>query len=210
MAGLGPIPTTKEHNDVSRYGNHGKVRSGQDGRDDGRPIRGRLRLWRPVPKARCPELAACLTPCNLGEPGWYRTNDPLIKSLTVVVSPAFPRFPKNAILGQCTDLKRPWNIARRLARLEVVRIHDLRHTLASHGRAAGLTLTLAGGLLGHKNVSTTPGYVHLWGDPLKDAAHRAGRRIEDAMAGKTSHDKTDLNKPGRKGSNVVTLRRRKA
>lgn len=99
-----------------------------------------------------------------------------------------------------SDLKRPWSIVRTLARLYGVRIHDLRHTLASHGRAAGVTLSLVGGLLGHKNVATTQGYAHLWDDPLKEAANKVGKRIEDAMLGRSTP----------KRANVVALRRRKA
>src|SRR5829696_435168 len=51
-----------------------------------------------------------------------------------------PRLPSNShvICGQkpgsgMTDLKRPWQIVCRAARLSGVRLHDLRHTFASYG-----------------------------------------------------------------------------
>jgi integrase len=81
------------------------------------------------------------------------------------------------------DLNSPWRAVRKLAGLDGVRIHDLRHTLASHGRAAGLSLSLVGGLLGHKNQSTTAGYAHLWDDPLREAANKVGARIASAFDG---------------------------
>ncbi len=81
------------------------------------------------------------------------------------------------------DLKGPWSMVRGLAKLDGVRIHDLRHTLASHGRAAGLSLSLVGGLLGHRNQNTTAGYAHLWDDPLREAAQKVGDRISNALDG---------------------------
>ena len=74
-----------------------------------------------------------------------------------------------------TDLKRPWTMIRRLAGLQEVHIHDLRHTTASVGVASNLSLTLIGGLLGHKSQQTTQRYAHLSDDPLRDAAEKVGR-----------------------------------
>jgi integrase len=97
------------------------------------------------------------------------------------------------------DLNKPWSNVCKLAKLTDVRIHDLRHTLASHGQAAGLTLSLVGGLLGHKNTATTAGYAHLWDDPLKDAAHRVGARIANALDGPppTTAEPVPIRKAGR-------------
>lgn len=96
------------------------------------------------------------------------------------------------------DLKNPWRAVRKIAELDGVRIHDLRHTLASHGRAAGLSLSLVGGLLGHKNQSTTAGYAHLWDDPLREAAAKVGARIANAFDGPVSN-----------GAEVLPLRKPK-
>lgn len=107
-------------------------------------------------------------------------------------------FPGDLPGSHRVDLKNPWRAVRKIAELDGVRIHDLRHTLASHGRAAGLSLSLVGGLLGHKNQSTTAGYAHLWDDPLREAAAKVGARIADAM-----------NAPTKAGADVVPLRKPK-
>ena len=75
------------------------------------------------------------------------------------------------------NLRKPWYRIRKLAGLEEVRIHDLRHSFASIGAASGLSLPIIGALLGHLQVSTTARYAHLLGDPLKDAANVIGEKI---------------------------------
>lgn len=54
--------------------------------------------------------------------------------------------------------------------LSGVRIHDLRHSFASVGAGAGLSLPLIGALLGHSEPSTTKRYSHLADSPLRTAA----------------------------------------
>ena len=60
-----------------------------------------------------------------------------------------------------TDLQRPWRRIRKRARLEDVRIHDLRHSFASRAVALGESLTMIGKLLGHTQAQTTARYAHL-------------------------------------------------
>lgn len=95
------------------------------------------------------------------------------------------------------DLNKPWRIVRKLAGIEGVRIHDLRHTLASHGRAAGVSLSIVGGLLGHKNTATTAGYAHLWDDPMREAASKIGDRMKLLMDGEPAG-----------GADVVPIRKK--
>ena len=80
-----------------------------------------------------------------------------------------------------TDIKRPWNMVRKLAGLHDVHIHDLRHTTASVAVASNVSLALIGGLLGHKSQQTTQRYAHLSDDPLRDAAEKVGARVQRAM-----------------------------
>jgi integrase len=54
-----------------------------------------------------------------------------------------------------------WPAIRRAARLEDVRLHDLRHSAASLMVSSGLSLELIGGVLGHSQASTTQRYSHL-------------------------------------------------
>jgi integrase len=82
------------------------------------------------------------------------------------------------------DLKRPWEGVSRLAGLEGVRLHDLRHTYASFGAGGGLGLPIIGKLLGHTQASTTQRYAHLDADPLRRASEAIGGRIAAALDGK--------------------------
>jgi integrase len=80
-----------------------------------------------------------------------------------------------------SDLKKPWRAVSKRARLEGVRIHDLRHTHASVGAGAGLGLPIIGKLLGHTQSATTQRYAHLDNDPLKRASEHIGSRLAAAM-----------------------------
>jgi integrase len=82
------------------------------------------------------------------------------------------------------DLKRPWAAIAKRAKLDGVRLHDLRHTHASFGAGAGLGLPILGKLLGHTQASTTQRYSHLADDPLRRASERIGGTIAAALEGK--------------------------
>lgn len=72
----------------------------------------------------------------------------------------------------------------REAKLKDLRLHDLRHTHASFGVGSGLSLYVVGGLLGHKQASTTQRYAHLMDDPLRQAAERVAEEISAVLEGK--------------------------
>ena len=75
------------------------------------------------------------------------------------------------------DLTYYWNRIQARAGIEGVRIHDLRHSHASHALAIGENLTMIGRLLGHSKVGTTARYAHLVQDAEKAAAARTGDSI---------------------------------
>ena len=76
------------------------------------------------------------------------------------------------------DLTHPWQRTRKLAGLEGIRLHDLRHHFASVAISAGLSLEHLAPLMGHTNVATTRRYAHL----LEDAERRATDTVGAAMA----------------------------
>jgi integrase len=80
-----------------------------------------------------------------------------------------------------SDLNRPWRAVARRAGFVGVRLHDLRHTHASFGAAAGLGLPIIGKLLGHAHAATTARYAHLEVDPLRRASEHIGSRLAAAM-----------------------------
>ena len=73
------------------------------------------------------------------------------------------------------DLQRPWRRVRARAGLEGVRLHDLRHSFASFAAAAGISLPIIGGLLGHRSVQATARYAHLAQEPLKEASNSVAK-----------------------------------
>jgi integrase len=72
-------------------------------------------------------------------------------------------------------------------------VYSLRHTFASTGAGAGLSLPVIGKLLGHVVARTTEKYAHLSGNVLEEAAARIGNAIANA---------------GRDAGNVVALPKR--
>lgn len=80
-----------------------------------------------------------------------------------------------------TDLEHPWRRIRARAKLDNVRIHDLRHTFASGAIAIGEHLPMIGKLLGHSQVQTTARYAHLADNPVRASADRVSSEIARAL-----------------------------
>ena len=59
------------------------------------------------------------------------------------------------------NLQKSWRRIRKQAGLDDVRIHDLRHTFASHAVMGGTPLALVSRVLGHSKITTTMRYAHL-------------------------------------------------
>ena len=78
-----------------------------------------------------------------------------------------------------------WFAVRRAADLpEKLRIHDLRHSFASHAVMSGETLLTTSLLLGHQRLQTTFRYAHLADETLLVTAERIGGLLM-AQAGAT-------------------------
>lgn len=90
-----------------------------------------------------------------------------------------------------TDLKRPWSALTRAAKLQGVRLHDLRHSYASYGAGAGLGLPIIGKLLGHSQPSTTSRYAHLDADPMTRASEQISQAIAAALRRTTTSGDPD-------------------
>ncbi|MBK7823643.1 tyrosine-type recombinase/integrase [Nannocystis sp.] len=70
-----------------------------------------------------------------------------------------------------------WLVVRRLADLGDMRLHDLRHSVASDAIMDGVPLEIVGKMLGHRNYTTTQRYAHIADTVLRDAVNRASKKI---------------------------------
>jgi integrase len=91
-------------------------------------------------------------------------------------------FPGDAHGKPLQEIKRVWDGVRRETSLQDVRLHDLRHTFASHLVSGGVSLFLVGRLLGHTQASTTERYSHLADEPLREASQRFADLLKGARA----------------------------
>ena len=83
-----------------------------------------------------------------------------------------------------------WLSVRKEAHLPgTLRIHDLRHSFASHAIMAGESLFTVSRLLGHKRIQTTARYAHLADDTLRASAERIGMLILDQVEPSTRRRK---------------------
>ncbi len=111
-----------------------------------------------------------------------------------------PYIIAGAVKGEAyRSLTRAWVECRGKAGLSDVRLHDLRHSFASHAAANGVSLQMIGKLLGHKVAATTARYAHLARDAAADVNDQLGVSMAAVIA------KGDTPKP----DNVVKLPRRR-
>ena len=99
---------------------------------------------------------------------------PRAASPCVFPSPRRPDKPLSHILHL-------WRRARKEAGLDDVRLHDLRHTVASQAVARGVPLSTVARMLGHADPVMTLRYAHVGDRDLQAAAERIGNAIEGAM-----------------------------
>jgi len=86
-------------------------------------------------------------------------------------------FPGLRADSHFVGIQKPWQRLRKLAGLEDVRLHDLRHAFASVAVSAGDSLYTVGAILGHRQPSTTQRYAHLSVDPVRAVADKTAIRI---------------------------------
>lgn len=79
-------------------------------------------------------------------------------------------------------LSRHWYAIRDQAGLTGVRLHDLRHTFASHAAMSKETLPMIGRLLGHRSTQSTSRYAHLDDEHVLSAVEQIGAAIARIIA----------------------------
>jgi integrase len=76
-------------------------------------------------------------------------------------------FPGVGASSHIVDLKRPWADLVRRAKVENLRVHDLRRSLGSWMAGAGASLVVIGKALGHASNEATAVYARLQLDPVR-------------------------------------------
>ena len=97
------------------------------------------------------------------------------ESAYVFPSPRNPERPHDSHLPL-------WERVRKEVGIEDVRLHDLRHTMASHAVMNGVPVPIVSRLLGHSNVRMTLRYAHLADKDIEAAAERIGAAMDRVMA----------------------------
>ena len=92
-------------------------------------------------------------------------------------------FPSRSKTGHVVEPRKPWQSILKRAKLEDVRLHDLRRTLGSWQAASGASLQVIGKSLGHRNQATTAIYSRLNLDPVKASINTATAAMLQAING---------------------------
>ena len=77
--------------------------------------------------------------------------------------------------GLTTEKRKKGKRRELIVHVPSVRIHDLRHTFASHLVSRGESLHKVGRLLGHTSPQTTARYAHLDDAALRNTANNFGK-----------------------------------
>jgi integrase len=75
------------------------------------------------------------------------------------------------------QIEKNFREARRLAGMEWLRFHDLRHSAASAMINQGVDLYTVGAVLGHRSATSTKRYSHLATERLAEAVFRIGKKV---------------------------------
>ena len=78
------------------------------------------------------------------------------------------------------QIKRAWASICKSANIVDLHVHDLRHSFASQLVSTGHSLPMIGAMLGHSDPKTTSRYVHMFTDPMRDAAESVAAAITAA------------------------------
>lgn len=103
-------------------------------------------------------------------------------------------FSQNGRRVTISDIEKVWKPLREDMGLPNLRLHDLRHSLASTAINRGLSMEVISGLLGHLDQRSTAGYAHLNTAPVIAASGRVGKHLEKVLSGSPAKKRK---KPGR-------------
>jgi integrase len=125
------------------------------------------------------------------------------RAQTVMMNPPARRILKELeqakasswVVPSPSDSKRPlsksamegvWLRIRSAAKLDDVRLHDLRHTVGTYAGQTGANAFLVRDLLRHKNLAMTGRYVNHASEPVRTLSDQVSERIEAGLAGRSA------------------------
>lgn len=91
-------------------------------------------------------------------------------------------FPSDSASGHYVEPKEGWRQLLKKAKMENLRMHDLRRTLGSYMAMNNQSLHIIGAVLGHKSSASTAIYSHFAHDPLRHAMEAAISTMIDSKA----------------------------
>jgi integrase len=91
----------------------------------------------------------------------------ILKDLPKVIGNPF-LFPGHHTGKHLVVIDKPWRRIRERAKLDDVRIHDLRRTLGSWMAQSGVPINIIGKILNHSQLQTTQIYARLSTEPLRE------------------------------------------
>lgn len=108
-------------------------------------------------------------------------------------------FPAPSATGYMTPPKKRWRALLARAKVEDLRVHDLRRSLGSWQAISGASLAIIGKSLGHKSADATMIYARLSLDPVRASLNTATSAMLEAAGVKKAAVAVPL-RPGRKKS----------
>jgi integrase len=79
------------------------------------------------------------------------------------------------------NLHKAWDKIRMEANLPKLRLHDLRHFVASELASSGVSIYIISKLLGHRNVVTSERYSHVSQPAVRNASDNISTVIQNAL-----------------------------
>ena len=89
-------------------------------------------------------------------------------------------FPTHSAAGHLMWPREAWKMVLERSKLADLRIHDLRHTMASWQVTTGTALPIVSEMLGHSSASSTSRYAHVDLSAVRQSASTASDAIEAA------------------------------
>jgi len=136
------------------------------------------KIWR-IPPSKSKNADEMLVPLTDGAMEILKCRKKTTSSIFVFAS-------HSSKTGHLVEPRRPWKSLLKRAKIDDLRLHDLRRTLGSFQTITGASTAIVGRTLGHKSLGATAVYARLNLDPVRSSIENATSAM---LAMKESPDK---------------------